>query len=107
MIKWSFRYVPDGQMEPDEYGRWACVGYVPFKTKGYFSFAGRKGWAKIAWISKIENEYFNFSCRFCHYSDVLNTGANEKVLYAKTLEDMQKQVQEQWDINVLFFKNLI
>jgi hypothetical protein len=27
-IEWKYRYVPNGQIEPDEYGRWAIDGYM-------------------------------------------------------------------------------
>lgn len=102
-IIWKYRYVPEGQMEPDEMNRWALDGYIAIKPehlKGYEKFPVDTMFVQVATI--IQKETRNglshkgmdkFSCHLpAIHRDARLSYQN---FYHRDLEELKSQVQDQ------------
>ena len=108
-IEWHFRYVPEGQMEPDNHGRWAVYGYIHVHVK--------KGLPeKFDWLS-VHGAYHPVQCCvinqsgtrgnpvmnykfFCTVPDIMNPAAGfgpVRQMFSDDLEDLKRQVEERFE----------
>ena len=110
-IEWSNRYVPDGQLEPDEMNRWQCVGYLWSKES---EFHPETSWAKVLPQPKRKKGYIRVAiaiieqkgCRNasvpstihkfgCAWLDVDNNHLSTRTyVYGHTVEEVQKQIED-------------
>ena len=123
-IIWHNHYVPDGVLEPDEFNRWQCVGYVWSKEKKFspetnFTLhhkqpKGKKGYllVPIARIfqkgtrgSEVPSAIHKFCCQWLHIDQ--NGLSNQYYVYGHTVEEVQEQIQTKLDKLEKFFKYAI
>ena len=106
-IIWKFRYVPEGQMTPDESGRWAVVGYLDVDIEK--GLAENKQWLKnvypsgrhrveICWIDqnfKLPiDDIGRFTCGVPSFPKADSGFSYVEHLYGSTLEEVQAKAEE-------------
>lgn len=123
-IDWEYKYVPDGQLEPDEHGRWAIYVNIWVNAKEalvqYEKAAeafGRDGYVPVT-VAIIEQKgcrgatvpstIHQFSAGIPSFRDACNLGmAHKHYFFGNTIEEVQKQVQEEFDLIEKVFKNCL
>lgn len=119
-FEWKYRYVPEGQIEPDKHGRWAIDCYM---------FANiPKSLPKYHWCEESIGEYIGVRIatmmqkdttpgicpslmhKFCvicpSFEDAGNTGmSTQRYYYANDIEELKTIVEEQFILIQKVFQN--
>jgi hypothetical protein len=101
-IHWKYRYVPEGQMEPDEINRWAVDAHIKVPSvavKGFDKFPVETLIVRVATI--VQKGTRNGSVpsivdKFCCTMPVLSSLrlSNQYNLFSNDLEELKSQVEE-------------
>ncbi len=119
-FEWKYRYVPDGQLEPDKQNRWAVNGFIWADIKKSlpdFMFlidSSKEGClpVKVATIFQrgcvigdVPSVLHQFGCVVPSLYDACGVGLVKKYYYGNTVEEVQKQVEEALNTVALIFSN--
>jgi hypothetical protein len=115
---WKYRYVPDGQLEPDEFNRWAIDCFVLVNTKKAlptFQFAGKRLQVRVATIVQKETlpgGVPSLVDRFCACIPCFDSPGTQGLssqynFFSNEIEDLKKQVEEQFEKTRLIFGNIL
>jgi hypothetical protein len=111
-ILWKYRYVEQGQLEPDAFGRWMIEGRVKVHAKhisGYEKF-NRPMYVTVAHIHQkpdgfivSDKEVYTFKGEYPYFYD-LDNGMDKGAAYGTSVEDVQRQVEERLKRTINIFK---
>jgi len=115
---WRYRYVPEGQLEPDEFNRWAINCYVSVKTKNAlpeYHWAGKFMHVRVATIVQkgtmngvVPSIVDKFcACIPCFDSPGGDGLSSQRYFYSNEIDDLKRQVEEQFEKTRLIFSNLL
>lgn len=113
-FEWYYRYIPEGQLEPDKLGRWAIDCYMFVKIKKAFpeytfAFSKYKGYLHIRVAIIKQRMQFGkkvFYCTTCTFEDAPNTGlSNSYNFYGETIEELKEKVENNFRKMALVFAN--
>jgi hypothetical protein len=115
-IEWHFRYVPEGQMEPDKQDRWAIDGFIHVHVKKglpekwhWLPFGFKKNYhpVKVCVISQsgtrgtpkgaFRKGAFRFTCDVPYLMDPQAGFSVTRCLYSNDLEDLKRQIEQRFE----------
>ena len=112
-FRWSYRYVPDGQLEPDKHGRWAidCYMYVHIEKalpkykwvkemggKAYMPVRVATMFQKGSTVGGVPSVIHKFCVTCPTFEDAGNTGfATQRNFFSNDIEELQRIVEEQFE----------
>lgn len=104
-ISWKYRYVPEGQMMPDEMNRWALDAYIkvlPKDVTGMETFPVNFLYIVIATIVQKGTRNGgvpSVNDKFCCRAPVTSHGrfSNASNLFSNDLEELKSQVETEFN----------
>ena len=112
-LTWTYRYVPEGQLEPDQNNRWLMVGYMMVDTRKiltHLKFSKEAG-VPVAYIfqkgcknGSVPSVSHKFACCFPSMDD---TGYENFYYFGNTVEEVKQQVEEEINKTYNIFKHSI
>jgi len=110
---WNYRYVPDGQLEPDKYGRWAidCYMFVHIDKalpkykfvkemtgKAYMPVRVATMFQKGSTVGSVPSVIHKFCVTCPTFEDAGNTGfSRERNFFSDDIEELKRIVEEQFE----------
>lgn len=121
---WKYRYVPEGQLEPDNHNRWALDCYISVhinkalpQYKVFKPILNNKKYIdiRIASIdqkgtrgSSVPSVHDKFCASIPSFEDCGNTGFSHKYnFFSNDIEDLKRQVEEQFIMIQKVFSNCL
>jgi hypothetical protein len=110
-ITWQYIYVPEGQDEPDKFGRWAVAGYIDVHIMKalpqykQFSKVNKYIDVGVAWIMKSTNPKYKYQTKIPSFWEAANLGFGERYIYSNDLEEMKTKIKEELELIQKVFKN--
>lgn len=115
-FEWNYRYVPEGQLEPDKIGRWAIDCYMFVKINKAFpeykAFLSKyKGYLHIR-VATIKQKTIDgakvFYCITPTFEESPNTGmSNDYHFYGDTIEELKEKIENNFKNMALVFSNTL
>ena len=108
---WRYSYVPEGQLEQDEHGRWQVIGsievevrkcfpeYIEQIDKGYMPewFAVPVAYIEQKGSGSVPSTIHRFCASIpCTKWNPLDLGFGEANFFSNDIEDLKRQVEEQY-----------
>lgn len=102
---WQYLYVPEGQLEPDKYGRWGIRCYIYANlSKSLPNY----GWCKdlhgkympisVATIIKTDNDQFKYKACVPSFEIACNWGlSNSHWFYSNSIEELKATIEAQFE----------
>lgn len=119
---WQYRYVSEGQLEPDEHGRWAIDCYIyAHIDKSLPQYSVLKGAydkkylpIRVATMKQkgtLPGEVPSLEHRFCvtcpTFEDAGNTGFSyQRNFFSNDIEELKSIVEKEFELIQLVFKNV-
>lgn len=110
---WNYRYVPNGQLEPDKHGRWAidCYMFVHIEKalpkykfvkemtgKAYMPVRVATMFQKGSTIGSVPSVIHKFCVTCPSFEDAGNTGfSRERNFFSNDIEELKRIVEEQFE----------
>lgn len=118
-FKWSYRYVPEGQLEPDKFQRWAidCYVYVhrdsltryndSLLSQEYLPVRVATMKQKDCYPEGVPSLVHRFCVSFPTFDECLNTGfVHHRNFFSNDIEELKEMVENELTYMVSIFKNI-
>jgi hypothetical protein len=120
-FEWKYKYVPEGQLEPDEHNRWLLECYILVNIEEVFpqfkwviEATGEKfHGVKVAWINQkgtlpgyVPSTVDKFCASIPTFLDAMNIGmSNSYNFFSSNLEELKQIVEANFELTAKVFKN--